>query len=156
MMQRLNIRRFQIKKAQLFSLIILLMLSPGCTNNANNKEMEKTDSSLVRLITLAPGHFHAALVQKSMYEGVDSTVNVFAPDGPEVKSYLALINEYNGRKENPTAWKEKVYTGADYLEKMLTTKPGNLVVISGNNRMKTDYIKRSVGCLLYTSDAADE
>jgi len=57
------------------------MVSPECTNNANNKETEKTDSSLVRLITLAPGHFHAALLQKSMYEGVDSTVQVFAPDG---------------------------------------------------------------------------
>ena len=120
------------------------MFSQGCTNNANNKETEKTDSSLVRLITLAPGHFHAALLQKSMYEGVDSTVSVFALDGPEVKSYLALINEYNSRKENPTAWKEKVYTGPDYLEKMLTTKPGNVVIISGNNRLKTDYIKNSV------------
>jgi len=141
----LNIRRFQIKKTQLRNLIILFMFSQGCTTNANNKEIETTHLPLVRLITLAPGHFHAALLQKSMYEGVDSTVNVFAPEGPEVKSYLALINEYNGRKENPTAWKEKVYTGADYLEKMLTTKPGNVVVISGNNRMKTDYIKKSVG-----------
>lgn len=120
------------------------MFSQGCTNNANNKETEKTDSSLVRLITLAPGHFHAALIQKSMYRGVDSTVNVFAPDGPGVKSYLAFIGEYNNRKENPTSWKEKVYIGADYLEKMLTTKPGNVVVISGNNRMKTEYIKKCV------------
>lgn len=140
----MNIRRFQIKKTQLHNLIILFMFSQGCTTNAN-KEIETTHLPLVRLITLAPGHFHAALLQKSMYEGVDSTVNVFAPEGPEVKSYLALINEYNGRKENQTAWIEKVYTGADYLEKMLTIKPGNIVVISGNNRMKTDYIKKSVG-----------
>jgi len=144
-MQRLNIGRFQTKKTQLRNLIILFMFSQGCTTNVNNRKIETTHLSLVRLITLTPGHFHAALLQKSMYEGVDSTVNVFAPEGPEVKSYLALINEYNGRKENPTAWKEKVYTGADYLEKMLTTKPGNVVVISGNNRMKTDYIKKSVG-----------
>jgi predicted dehydrogenase len=147
-MQRLNISRFQIEKAQLFSLIILLMLSQGCTNNANNKEIETTDSSLVRFITLAPGHFHAALIQKSMYKGVNSTVNVFAPDGPEVKNYLALIDGYNSRKENPTSWKEKVYTGADYLQKMLNTKPGNVAVISGNNRMKTEYIKKCVDASL--------
>ena len=79
-----------------------------------------------------------------MYKRVDSTVNVFAPDGPEVKNYLVSINEYNSRKEKSTSWKEKVYIGPDYLEKMLTVKPGNVVVISGNNRMKTDYIKKCV------------
>lgn len=125
------------------------MFSYGCTNSNNNKEVAKeTDSSLIRLITLAPGHFHAALVQKSMYEGVDSTVHVFAPEGPEVKSYLALINDYNTRKENPTFWKEDVYTGPNYLEKMLATKPGNVVVIAGNNKMKTEYIKKCVDARL--------
>jgi predicted dehydrogenase len=145
MMQRLNDSLFRIKKSQLFNLIILCMFSQGCTNSNNKKEVVKeTDFSLVRLITLAPGHFHAALVQKSMYVGVDSTVHVFAPEGPDVKSYLALINDYNTRKENPTSWKEDVYTGPDYLEKMLNTKPGNVVVISGNNKKKTEYIKKCV------------
>lgn len=137
---------FQIKKNRLFSLMIIFMFSQGCINN-NKVIGKKSDSSLVRIITLAPGHFHAALLQKSMYDGVDSTVYVFAPDGPEVKSYLALIDGYNSRKENPTAWKEKAYTGPDYLGKMLTTKLGGqkgVVVISGNNRMKTEYIKKSV------------
>jgi predicted dehydrogenase len=153
MMHEINVGRIQIIKAQLFNLIILLMLSQGCTNNVNNKEIEKTDSSLVKLVVLDPGHFHAALIQKSMYKGVDSIVNVFAPDGPEVKSYLALIDEYNSRKENPTSWKEKVYTSPDYLEKMLTIRPGNVVVISGNNRKKTDYIKKCVdACLNVLAD----
>ena len=31
----------------------------------------------VKLITLDPGHFHAALVQKSMYPQVDPTVYVY-------------------------------------------------------------------------------
>ncbi|WP_240743396.1 putative oxidoreductase C-terminal domain-containing protein [Ilyomonas limi] len=101
-------------------------------------------STLVHLITLAPGHFHAALLQKSMYREVDSTVYVFAPEGQEVQAHLALINEYNNRKENPTAWKEKVYTGKDYLEQMIQTKPGNIVVIAGNNQMKTEYINRCI------------
>lgn len=118
------------------------MFGHGCINN---KEKEKkANSASVHLITLAPGHFHAALLQKSMTDEVDSTVYVFAPDGPEVKAHLALIDEYNNRKEKPTSWKEKVYTGPDYLEKLTNTKPGNVVVIAGNNQMKTDYIKRSV------------
>ncbi|MCW3106692.1 MAG: putative oxidoreductase [Segetibacter sp.] len=119
------------------------MLGQGCINN--NKEREnKAGSALVHLITLAPGHFHAALLQKSMYDEVDSTVHVFAPGGPEVKSHLALVDGYNNRKEKPTSWSEKVYTGSDYLERLVKTKPGNVVVIAGNNQMKTDYIKRSV------------
>jgi hypothetical protein len=126
MIPEIKVSRLQIKQTLFFNLIILLVLSQGCTNNVNNKKIETSDSSLVKLITLAPGHFHAALIQKSMYKGVDTTVHVFAPDGPEVKSYLALINDYNSRKENPTSWKEEVYTGPDYLEKMLVTKPGNV------------------------------
>ena len=36
----------------------------------------------VRLMTLDPGHFHAALVQKEMYPGVATVVHVYAPLGP--------------------------------------------------------------------------
>ena len=129
------------EKTGLIYLIFIVMFSQGCLNNNQGK---KTDSTLVHLITLAPGHFHAALLQKSMYGQIDSTVYVFAPDGPEVKSHLALIDQYNTRADNPTGWKEKVYTGPDYLEKMLKEKPGNVVVIAGNNQGKTDYIKKSV------------
>jgi len=36
-----------------------------------------------RLIILDPGHFHAALIQKSMYAGVSKRVAVYAPLGPD-------------------------------------------------------------------------
>src|SRR3954463_7246970 len=130
-------------KATFLCSLIFMITTVGCTNNNNEKEA-KTTSALVHLITLAPGHFHAALLQKSMYNEVDSTVYVFAPEGEEVKAHLALIDGYNNRKENPTAWKEKVYTGKDYLEQMVKTKPGNVVVIADNNQMKTEYIKLSI------------
>ncbi len=98
----------------------------------------------VRLITLDPGHFHAALVQKSMYEGVNSSVYVYAPDGPDVKLHLDKIKAYNQRPENPTHWNEQVYLGDDFLAKMLAEKKGNVVVIAGNNKNKTEYINQSV------------
>jgi len=98
----------------------------------------------VKLMTLYPGHFHAALVQKNMYDQVSPEVFVYAPEGADLKEHLNRIEGYNSRKENPTFWKEKIYTGTDYFEKMLSEKPGNVVVISGNNRIKTDYIKKSV------------
>jgi predicted dehydrogenase len=112
--------------------------------NSGNKTNETTDSSMVRLITLDPGHFHAALVQKNMNEGVDSVVHVYAPGGAELQAHLNLIKQYNERTENPTHWNEKVYTSGDYLNKMIADKAGNVVVIAGNNRLKTTYIKRSV------------
>ncbi|AHG89764.1 hypothetical protein J421_2227 [Gemmatirosa kalamazoonensis] len=98
------------------------------------------------LITLDPGHFHASLVQKYMYPDVDSTVRVYAPAGDDLQQHLARIDAFNTRAESPTKWKETVYTGADYFERMLADKPpvGSVVVIAGNNARKTEYILRSV------------
>lgn len=98
----------------------------------------------VKIMTLDPGHFHAALVQKNMYDQVSPEVFVYAPKGDDLNEHISRIDGYNSRADAPTAWVEKVYTGSDYLEKMLSEKPGNVVVISGNNRIKTDYIRKSV------------
>ncbi|OGV62217.1 MAG: oxidoreductase, partial [Lentisphaerae bacterium RIFOXYA12_FULL_48_11] len=94
----------------------------------------------VKLMTLDPGHFHASLVQKFMYDQVDPVVYVYAPEGAELQEHLKRIESYNTRAENPTKWQEKVYAGPDFLEKMIKEKPGNVVVISGNNAKKTKYI----------------
>ncbi len=98
----------------------------------------------VKLITLDPGHFHAALVQKSMYPQVDPTVHVYAKKGNDLQMHLDKINAYNNAPVNPTRWKEVVYEGNDYLAKMLKEKKGNVVVLAGNNQLKTDYILSSV------------
>jgi predicted dehydrogenase len=98
----------------------------------------------IRLITLDPGHFHAALVQKSGYPGIDTIVHVYAPSGPELKAHLGLIEKYNTRADAPTKWKEQVYEGPDYLQRMFREKAGNVVVIAGNNRRKIGYIRSAV------------
>lgn len=98
----------------------------------------------VKLITLDPGHFHAALVQKSMYPQVDPTVHVYAGKGIDLQMHLEKIKSYNNSATHPTSWKEVVYEGDDYLSKMLSEKKGNVVVIAGNNKLKTDYILASV------------
>ncbi len=98
----------------------------------------------VKLITLDPGHFHAALVQKSMVPGVDPVVHIYAPAGPELDRHLAMIDGFNKRPENPTKWQSKVHSGPDYLERLLQERPGNLVVISGNNAKKSRYILECV------------
>jgi predicted dehydrogenase len=94
----------------------------------------------IKLITLDPGHFHAALVQKSMYSDIDSTVHVYAKEGIDLQLHLDRINNYNSRQNSPTNWKEIVYTKDDFFQKMLEEKKGNLVVLAGNNQLKTDYI----------------
>lgn len=107
--------------------------------------MTKADADdRVRLMTLDPGHFHAALVQKTMYDQVDSTIYVFAPEGPEVKDFLSKIEQYNSRAENPTAWNVKTQLGNDYLEQMISQKPGNVMVVAGKNSQKIDYILAAV------------
>jgi predicted dehydrogenase len=116
-----------------FIYIFLLMI----TQVANAQEP-------VRLITVDPGHFHAALVQKSMYPGVDSNVQVYAPQGPDLQMHLNKITAYNSAKLAPTHWNEIVYAGTDFFKKMMQERKGNVVVLAGNNQLKTDYILQSV------------
>ncbi|HRO46266.1 putative oxidoreductase C-terminal domain-containing protein [Agriterribacter sp.] len=122
----------------------LMIGATACQSAGDKKDNGTKDSSMVKLLTLDPGHFHAALVQKVSYPGVDTTVHVYAPDGPELQAYLNLVKQYNQRADNPTHWNEQVYTGNNFAEKMLEEKKGNVVVLSGNNRLKTDYIQRAV------------
>lgn len=98
----------------------------------------------VKLMTLDPGHFHAALVHKTMYPKVDSTIYVFAPDGPEVQDFLIKIDQYNSRPEAPTNWQVNTELGDDYLQQMLTKQPGNVMIVAGKNSKKIDYILEAV------------
>ena len=94
----------------------------------------------IRLLTLDPGHFHAALFQKEMLPEVAERVHVYAPLGPDLTAQLNRIAQFNSRKENPTRWQLEIHAGPDFLERMLAERPGNVVVLSGNNRGKIDRI----------------
>jgi len=133
-------------KNTLFILVIFILLFSSCGqgDRRSAKETASKEDKMIRLITVDPGHFHAALVQKTMYEEVSPDVYVYAPAGPDLDQHLARIQSYNSRAENPTHWNEIVYTEDDFFEEMINKKPGNVVVLSGNNKKKTDYILRSV------------
>jgi predicted neuraminidase/predicted dehydrogenase len=98
----------------------------------------------VRLMTLDPGHFHAALIQKEMYPGVSGRVDVYAPLGPDLFEHLKRINAFNRRPDAPTKWRTEVHASADYFDRMLREQPGNVVILSGRNRGKIDQILASV------------
>lgn len=127
----------------LFLPVVMMIISCGGGTQKKSDESMATDYQ-VRLITVDPGHFHAALVQKIMYEQVSPEVHVYAPEGPDCKQHLDRINSYNTRTDNPTSWEEIVYTGSDFFEKMLAEKAGNVVVLSGNNLKKAEYITSSI------------
>src|SRR5215207_9504566 len=98
----------------------------------------------VRLVTIAPGHFHAALVQKEMLPGVDPHVHVYAPHGPDLTAHLDRISRFNSRAERPTTWVTTVHAGPDWLDRFLAERPGNVVVLAGRNRPKIDLILAAV------------
>lgn len=97
-----------------------------------------------RLITLDPGHFHAALIQKEMYPEVSRRVAVYAPLGSDLAEHLNRVARFNQRPRNPTAWELDVHASPDFLARMLAERPGAIVVLSGRNRGKIDYIRASV------------
>lgn len=137
MASHIHIRSVYIRLIRFIWVPVYFLFLSSCND-------KMTTSQSIRLITLDPGHFHAALVQKTMYPDVDSVVHVYAPEGSDLKMHLERISSYNTRTESPTHWLEKVYTGADFFEKMIAEKKGNVVVLSGNNLKKADYILQSL------------
>jgi predicted dehydrogenase len=103
----------------------------------------------VRLMTVDPGHFHAALVQKEMYAGVSERVDVYAPVGNDLTEHLNRIAAFNKRGEQPTTWDVQVHTGPDFFQRMLRERPGNVVILSGRNRGKIAQIVESVNAGLH-------
>ena len=133
-----------MKNYLVFSAIALFFCSSCGSNQGKGADTFTGAEGEVELITLDPGHFHAALVQKVSYPQVSKDVHVYAPEGFDVNEHLKRIEGFNSRAENPTQWNEIVYVGDDFLEKMLSEKKGNVMVQAGNNGKKTEYIKKTL------------
>ena len=101
-------------------------------------------SSHLCLVTLAPGHFHAALVQKEALPNVDPHSFVYSPLDSDLIAHLDRIARFNSRAERPTAWRVEVRAGVDWLDRFRGERPGNVVVIAGRNRSKIDLIQAAV------------
>ena len=131
---------------KIFSSVKILIIGfvlpslAGCVNNPNIRQK----AAEFTMIQLDPTHGHAAAAQSEQFSNLDPTVYVYAPDKNAVEPYLQQINSFNSRKDNPTKWVEIPYYGQDYLEKMASQKKGNVVVLAGNNRIKIDYIEKSI------------
>lgn len=96
------------------------------------------------LIVVDPGHFHAALAQKEMYDNVAETVHVYAPVGLDLVDYLTRIARFNTRAEAPTRWRIETHASGDFLDRMAREKPGDAVIFAGRNHEKIGMIARAV------------
>ncbi len=103
----------------------------------------------IRFVTLNPGHFHAALVQKEMYPQVAPQVHVYAPLGADLVLHLQRIAGFNTRSHEPTHWELEVHAGADPLGRLVRERPGNVVVLAGRNAAKIDAIESALGAGLH-------
>lgn len=124
----------------------ILMSCAGKSNSLNDsKTLFSGKEGEVRLIILDPGHFHASLLQKNSMKQVSDTMYVYAPNSSiGLDQYLSAIKSFNQRLDNPTKWKEIVYTGDDFMDKMVSDRLGNVVILAGNNKNKSKNIAAAI------------
>ena len=130
--------------ATLFIGITFGIMISACESDYNESTQFTGAENEVTLMTLNPGHFHAALVQKNMLRQVNPDVYIFAPEGADLELHKTRIESFNTRRDSPASWNLITYTGDDYFDTMLEERPGNVMVAAGNNRMKTDYILQTI------------
>jgi predicted dehydrogenase len=95
-----------------------------------------------RLLFLDPGHFHATLTLRMPHPRVADEIVVYAPEGPERRDFLALVERFNRRPASPTRWKVEVVTSADPLDRLVEERCGDVVVLAGKNGGKAHTFRR--------------
>ena len=105
----------------------------------------------MKLIVAEPGHFHAALLQKEMYPGLDRRVSVYAQVGFDAMEYINRIASFNARAVNPTDWDLDIHFSADPMEELVRDHADaafgphrDIVVFAGRNRGKIDRILQAL------------
>ena len=99
----------------------------------------------IRLMTLLPGHFHAALVQARMIPGIHPRCHVYGPLDADTLAHMTRIAAFNTHTTHPTTWEVDLRAGPHWLERFHREQPGNTVVLSGRNRTKIDLMRLAVG-----------
>jgi predicted dehydrogenase len=127
-----------------YALFAAALLGVSLVHGVWGRQVNESGANEVRLITLAPEHFHASLFHKQMLPGVSNRVSIYAPLGPELAAHLGRMAIFNRRKENPTRWELEIYAGPDFLDRMLKERRGNAVILSGRGRGKIEMIRACV------------
>lgn len=93
------------------------------------------------VLVLNPGHFHAALTLRRSHPRLSDDVYVYADDGPDVDSFLRIVETFNRRAEAPTQWKLHVYRGAGFLDRLRAERRGDIVIMAGKSHDRMAIIR---------------
>ena len=94
------------------------------------------------LLFLEPGHFHGALTLRTPHPRVSDEIFVYATGGPELRDFLALVERFNTRAEQPTRWRPVVITDGNPLPRLIDERRGDVVVLAGKNGGKARTFRR--------------
>lgn len=83
-----------------------------------------------------PGHFHAALTLRNENPRVANDVHLYAHPGPDRESFLALVEAFNSRPNDPTRWRVCLHEAEDPLAALIADRHGDIVVLAGRNATK--------------------
>ena len=131
------------------SVIVVIVFIFSACHSGNKTSQFEGNPGEVKLMILDPGHFHADLLLKKHNDRINRDVFVYAPQGIGLNQHLDRVQSFNTRDEDPTDWNSVVYYTDDFLDQMLKKPGGNVVVLAGNNRKKTDYIFQSVSSAIH-------
>ena len=102
-----------------------------------------------RLIFLEPGHFHAALTLRERHPLVSDEITVYVTAGPadgghegrDAGEFLGLVEAFNRRARQPTAWRPVLRAGKEPLARLLAERPGDVVILAGKNDRKLQQVR---------------
>lgn len=99
----------------------------------------------ITISVIDPGHFHAYLLLKQQLKGVNPEIKVYAPViNNEYLDFSSAVKSYNEREQEPCHWQLKETLGEDYLDKLPKAGKREVVILSGKNDRKADYILAAV------------
>jgi predicted dehydrogenase len=142
--QRPNIERRSMLKATLAAALAARLSNTRAADTpSDNHSQEKSVAAAKHtIVVLNPGHFHAGLTLRKSHPRLHEDVYVYSEDGPDVESFLRIVQSFNERPKDPTRWKLHVYRGPDYLEHLRAERPGDVAIIAGRNDTKMASIHR--------------
>jgi hypothetical protein len=123
-------------------ILVLMLVCGGIVNGNSSMADDNSKPASFQLITLDPGHFHAALVQKFMCPDMDPLVHVYAPGNDDLAEHLKRIERFNTRagliarysaetlswaaKCGKKHWKDEKYRSSLFQNVRKCTVAGNL------------------------------
>jgi predicted dehydrogenase len=106
-------------------------------------------SEELKLVTVDPAHFHAAQMHTGPLAGFSREAYVYAPVGRDLAGFWNAVSGLTARSTAPDHWRFHTYAGDDFFARMLREKPGEVVVLSGRNERKIEYLRSSVDAGLH-------